>query len=604
MAPCEGLWLALRRLSRCHPITWLGGSSGFDPVPLSQDTITHEQQQRINNNMLLALALAALVLFGWQYFVATPQMKAEQAHQAALAHQEKTHPLTPGRPRQCAGHGAGIHAYEPRCRAEGRRRACGDRHADGWMARSRSRARSFDDLRLKKYHETTDPKSPEIVLLAPKSTDFPYYAEFGWVGASRHARRPEPVDSKAQGGTLSPGHPVTLTWDNGHGLIFTRIIAIDDQYMFTVADSVANNSGAGAQTLYPFAYVAREGVPKEQTSLDAACGLCRRRQWQRGRRQLQRLQGPRHAAQDLLLHRRLGRHHRQILDGGGHPAPERELSTAPIWAPPRRATSTPIRPITGCPRAQHRARRHAPASPTACSPAPRWWTSCAAMRTIAGIARFDNAVDWGWFWFLTQPFFWLLDIFYKFIGNFGLAILMLTVVVKLLFFPLANASFKSMSKMKKVQPQMEALKKAHDDDPQKQQMAMMELYKREKVNPLAGCVPMLIHHSGVLLALQGALRHHRDAPGAFLWLDPRSVGARSHLDPQPVRPSALSIRTPCCRTSWLILSIGVWPILMGITQFVQTKLNPAAARSGAGASMFTFMPLIFTFMFATFPAGW
>ncbi len=110
-----------------------------------------------------------------------------------------------------------------------------------------------------------------------------------------------------------------------------------------------------------------------------------------------------------------------------------------------------------------------------------------------GIASFDNAVDWGWFWFLTQPFFWLLDIFYKFIGNFGLAILMLTVVVKLLFFPLANASFKSMSKMKKVQPQMEALKKRHGDDPQKQQLAMMELYKREKVNPLAGCLPMLIH---------------------------------------------------------------------------------------------------------------
>ena len=158
-----------------------------------------------------------------------------------------------------------------------------------------------------------------------------------------------------------------------------------------------------------------------------------------------------------------------------------------------------------------------------------------------GIARFDKAVDWGWFWFLTQPLFWLLDIFYKFIGNFGLAILMLTVVVKLLFFPLANASFKSMSKMKKVQPEMEEIKKRHADDPQTQQQEMMELYKREKVNPLTGCLPHADPDSGVLLALQGALRHHRNAPGAVLWLDPRPVGARSDLDPQSVRPAALHI---------------------------------------------------------------
>src|SRR5690348_1380789 len=115
-----------------------------------------------------------------------------------------------------------------------------------------------------------------------------------------------------------------------------------------------------------------------------------------------------------------------------------------------------------------------------------------AYEKTQSIARFDNAVDWGWFWFLTQPLFWLLDIFYKFIGNFGIAILMLTVVVKLLFFPLANASFKSMSRMKKVQPLMEEIKKAHKDDAQRQQQEMMELYKREKVNPLTGCLPMLI----------------------------------------------------------------------------------------------------------------
>ena len=109
-----------------------------------------------------------------------------------------------------------------------------------------------------------------------------------------------------------------------------------------------------------------------------------------------------------------------------------------------------------------------------------------------GISRFHNAVDWGYFWFITQPFFWLLDQFYKLTGNFGIAILLLTVVVKAAFFPIANAQFKSMSKMKKVQPEMERLKKLHAGDQQKQQLAIMEMYKREKVNPLAGCVPILL----------------------------------------------------------------------------------------------------------------
>ncbi len=215
-----------------------------------------------------------------------------------------------------------------------------------------------------------------------------------------------------------------------------------------------------------------------------------------------------------------------------------------------------------------------------------------------GIARFDNAVDWGWFWFLTQPLFWLLDYFYKFIGNFGLAILMLTVVVKLLFFPLANASFKSMSKMKKVQPQMEEIRKLHKDDPQRQQQEMMELYKREKVNPLTGCLPMLIQIP-VFFSLYKVLYvtiEMRQAP-FYGWIHDLSAP-----DPTSILNlfGLLPYHIPAFVPAWL--SIGIWPILMGITQFVQTKLNPAPTDP-MQAKMFTFMPLIFTFMFATFPAG-
>ena len=351
-------------------------------------------------------------MFGWQYFVAMPQMKAEQARQAALAHQEKEAAASwraPAR-RLCRAwrQRRRICARDAALKAGGARVAIDSPMLDGSIA---LKGAKLDDLRLKKYHETTDPKSPEIVLLAPKSTDYPYYAEFGWVGgADQRARRPDACGQQQGSGALSPGHPVTLSWDNGHGLIFTRIIAVDDQYMFNVTDSVANKSGAAADAL--------------------SFRLCRARRRAQGADQL------------WVLH--LGfvgvangsetdANYDDFKDDG---TPPKTFSSTGGWVgitdkywmaaviPPqnenlqrrlsgldhRSATPRPIRPITGL-----RARTIAPggdsaASPTACSPAPRWWTFCAAMKSRQGIARFDNAVDWGWFWFLTQPLFWLLDI--------------------------------------------------------------------------------------------------------------------------------------------------------------------------------------------------
>ena len=207
-----------------------------------------------NKNLILAFALSALVLAGWQWFVAMPQMRAEQAHQATLAHQEKTQNTQAAPGGANLGLPAGgttVHmTREAALKAEGARVAIDTPMLDGSIALKGAR---LDDLRLKKYRETTDPKSPEIVLLAPKSTDFPYYAEFGWIGGA--VPNDQTVWSQQGDGTLSPGHPVTLTWDNGKGLVFTRVIGIDDKYMFSVADSVANKSGTRA-TLYPFAYVA------------------------------------------------------------------------------------------------------------------------------------------------------------------------------------------------------------------------------------------------------------------------------------------------------------------------------------------------------------
>src|SRR6185437_13890862 len=214
------------------------------------------------------------------------------------------------------------------------------------------------------------------------------------------------------------------------------------------------------------------------------------------------------------------------------------------------------------------------------------------------IAHFDLAVDWGWFWFLTRPFFWLLDNLYKVLGNFGLAILALTVIVRLVFFPLQSASFRSMSKMKKLQPQMEALKKQHKEDPQALQMAMMEIYKREKANPVSGCLPILLTIP-VFFSLYKVLYvtiEMRHAP-FFGWIQDLSAqDPTSILNLFGLLPYHIPAFIPA------FFSIGIWPIIYGATQWVQTKLNPAPADP-VQARMFALMPFIFTFMFATFPAG-
>ena len=437
-----------------------------------------------NKNVILAIALAAAVLIIWQYFVATPAMRAEQARQQAMSHQVKKKaapetasaaaPALPG-----ISSGSTHMGREAALKAGGARVTIDAPMVDGSILLKGAR---FDDLRLKQYRDTIDPKSPEIVLLAPKSTDFPYSATFGWVGAGGM-----PDDNsqwtEVNGGTLSPGHPVTLAWDNGQGLVFTRVISIDSQYMFTVTDSVANKGGQ-AVTLYPYGTVERQGIQKDESSLYLHVGFV-----------------------GVANGSEIDANYKDFKDPG---TPPKTFSSTGGWAgitdkywmaavvPPQSEAfngayvGNKTQSGVDAYQANYRlsARHIAPGQ--AAGVTQRLFAGAKVVDILRayqdnlGIIHFDNAVDWGWFWFLTRPFFWVLDHLYKLFGNFGLAILGLTVVVKLVFFPLQTASFRSMSKMKKLQPQMEALKKSHGDDPQKLQMEMMELYRREKANPLSG----------------------------------------------------------------------------------------------------------------------
>ena len=545
-----------------------------------------------NRNLIIAVILSLAIFGAWEFFIGAPQMKAEQARQAAAAHHPKKE-AAPGIPQAAAAPAAQLSRSDALKRG-GARVAIQTPSVDGSLLLKGAR---LDDLRLKNYRETVDPKSAEIVLLSPQGSQYPYYAVFGFVGADgQKVAVPDgsTVWKQDGSGALTPATPITLSWDNGHGLVFTRKIAVDDKFLFTVTDSVANKSGAKI-ALQPYAYVARDGVPQSQHYWVLHEGFV----------------GYANGLKD------------PSYDDFKDETPPKTFTATGGWLGITdkywMATLIPPQdqPFDGSYSAAPGQAKHyqadyrlgtrtlAPGASTTVThrlfAGAKVYDALNTYKSKYGIASFDYAIDWGWFWFITQPLFLLLDQFFHLIGNFGIAILLLTVVVKLVFFPIANAQYKSMAKMKKVQPQMERIKERFADDPQKQQQAMMELYRTEKVNPVAGCLPMLLIipvffslYKVIFVTLE--LRH---AP-FYGWIhdlsapDPTSLINLFGLlpfNPHAVLPSFLGF-----------LSIGIWPILMGITQWFQTKLNPAPADP-VQARMFAFMPLIFTFMFATFPAG-
>lgn len=549
-----------------------------------------------NKNFLIALALSLLVFAVWQYFVATPQMEAERARQTELTKQE-TPAAAPSAPAL-----SGIQApaaalgREAALKTGGARVAINAPMVDGSIQLTGAR---FDDLRLKQYRETIDPKSDEIVLLAPRATAYPYYAEFGWVAPQGvNVPTAQSLWRQTSGDVLAPGKPVTLTWENGQGLIFTRVVAIDERYMFTVADSVRNISGH-AVTLYPYGAVERQNAPTHEGNFILHTGFV----------------GVANGTQQDASYSdfsEAGTPPVTFQSTGGWAGITDKYWMAAVIPPQNEQFDGQYlgsRTAAGIPayQANYRLTARKLAGGETVTVTHRLFAGAKVVNILKDyetrqqISMFTNAVDWGWLGFLTRPVFWGLDWFNKFLGNFGLAILALTVVVKILFFPLANASFRAMSKMKKLQPQMEQLKKEHAEDPQKFQMAMMELYKREKANPIAGCVPILLTIP-IFFALYKVLFvtiEMRHAP-FYGWIrDLSAADPTSYInlfgllpfDPHTALPGFL-----------MFLSLGVWPILYGITMWVQQKLNPAPTDP-IQAKMFAFMPLIFTFVFATFPAG-
>jgi YidC/Oxa1 family membrane protein insertase len=447
----------------------------------------------------------------------------------------------------------------------------------------------LDDLTLAKYHETVDPKSPEVVLLRPNGTNDAYLAEFGWVSETPGVKLPGPdtLWSVANGGALTPSHPVTLTWDNGAGLLFTRKISVDKNYMFTIDDSV-KNLGNTPITLTPYGLASRSGSPPESSYYllyEGPIGY---------------LDGSIHDVKYASLGPDQPIAYRS--KGGWLGFSDKYWLTALIPPQHEQVNARFTHTIEG---GINRYQTDFTGPSTTLAPNATVATSTRLFAgakvldlledyTQAGIPLLDYSIDFGWFWFLTKPIFQILLVLEGILGNFGLAILLFTLMVKLLFFPLANKSYQSMSKMKLLQPEIQKLKERFPDDKARLQQETMALYKRVGANPLAGCLPMVIQIP-VFFSLYKVLFvtiEMRHAP-FFGWIHDLSA-------PDPTSFFNLFGLLPFAAPP--ILMIGAWPLIMGVTMFLQQKLNPQPVDP-TQAKMFMVLPVVFTYMLARFPAG-
>ncbi len=555
-------------------------------------------------NLFLAIALSVLVMAAWQYFYAGPLYQRE--HQAQLQannpvpKSEAQSPAAPSAPLPATVLPLGAPAAATASETVSQVLAASPRVVIDTPSLGGSidlKGGKIDDLVLKDYHETISKQSPLIRLFSPPGAPDAYWAETGFVSPGAAKTPNLDSDWTADAKTLTSERPVTLTWDNGAGLVFKRVIAVDDKYMFTITDSVANSGGAPA-TVQPFALILRHGKPNVagySVLHEGFVGVIG--------------DGGVQEVTYAGIEKDTGKVRAFKGDGGwlgftdkywgSAVIPEQ---TAPIDA--RFSASGSVQPEDY--QADFLGAEQTVAPGAAFETTTRLFAGAKEVSTIdnyasrLGIKKFDLMIDWGWFYFITKPLFLLIDAIYHFVGNFGVAILIVTVLVKLAFFPLANRSYQSMAKMKKIQPQIAALKDLYPDDRAKQQQEQMELFKREGVNPVSGCLPMVIQIP-VFFALYKVIFitiEMRHAP-FFGWIrdlsapDPTNVFTLFGLIPW--EPTAVPIFGH-------FLALGVWPLIMGVSMFFQMKMNPEPTDP-VQKSMFAWMPVIFTFMLGTFPAG-
>lgn len=461
----------------------------------------------------------------------------------------------------------------------------------------------LDDLKLKSYRETLDEDSDLVTLLSPIGQDHPYYALYGWARAGSLAADDVPNATTLwqleAGETLTVETPITLRWDNSKGLIFRRSFAIDEHYMFTVTQSV-ENTGSTAHRAQPYGIVARHGEPELVGFFILHEGVVRMTDGELAEMDYDDMP-------DLAtIEGEIGRVEKLTVSEAGWVGftdknwmttlvPQAGFTSVVKYDPRNDIYQTEARMPT-----QDIAPGATVTVQSRLFAGAKEWETIRAYEKEGGVTRFIDSIDWGWFSFLTKPIFWMLHTLNGFIGNMGWSIIALTIVIKAALLPLAYKSYVSMAKMKTLQPEMEELKERCGDDKQRMQKEMMALYKKEKVNPAAGCLPILLQipiffslYKVIFVTLE--LRH---AP--FIgWIhdlsapDPSSIlnlfGLLPYAAPEPGSIIA-------------IISLGIMPILLGISMWLQQKLNPTPTDA-TQAMIFAWMPWVFMFMLGNFASG-
>ena len=553
--------------------------------------------QNQNKNLLIASVLSFLVIVGW-FFLFPPQEQVKPTESPAGTGQTLTPPAQTAAPAGTPGAVAATPAEEtPRLVIDTPR-------LSGTISLTGGR---IDDLELDDYRETIQPDSPLVRLLSPVGGPGAYYALYGWSpgGALGYDDVPGPNTpwTVASGDSLGIDRPVTLEWANGKGLTFRQTLSIDENYMFTVAQSVENATGAEVR-LAPYGVVARHGLPAglqnffilHEGAIKMADG------------KLQEIKYKKMADLDP-----------NAAEGGARavvtpvaengwvgftdkywmatlvPMPGQAFTAVAKYTEGNQVYQTEARlpAITVAPGATGQAQ-------TMLFAGAKEWETIRNYQNDLHIDRFLDSIDWGWFFFLTKPIFHVLHWLHSFIGNMGWSIIALTFVLKALVLPLAYKSYVSMARMKELQPEMEKLKEAAGDDRMKLQQGMMALYKEKKVNPAAGCLPILVQipiffslYKVIFVTIE--LRH---AP----WIG--WIRDLSAPDPSSLYNlfGLLPWAAPEHGTLMATIFLGLLPICLGVSMWLQQKLNPTPPDP-TQAMIFSLMPWVFMFMLGSFASG-
>ncbi|HMK89973.1 MAG TPA: membrane protein insertase YidC [Methylocystis sp.] len=547
-------------------------------------------------NMITAALLSLAFIALWDYFFAFPNMEKQRLRYEQQKHEAQLPKL--GAPEKPVAPATAASTAKPRpvVLAESPRVEIDTRSIKGSIALKGAR---IDDVSLRNYRETVDKSSPIITLLSPEGGPQAYWADWGYLSSETENAPTLPTTETlwtADHEKLTASEPLTLTWDNGQGLKFVRKISVDDDYLFSIEDSVENTTER-AVTLYPHTRLTRVGHPVRSGYVSIFEGFIG-------------VVGEADGIKEHAENYDKVENERKTFRGSGGWVGFTDKYWAATLAPDQNEAIEASYTASGGPIKTYEAE-------TVTTPkiVEAGGTLTTGLRLFAGakevdvldgymakqgLRGFDLLIDWGRLYFITRWMFRLLDTLHKFVGNFGLAVLAVTVIVRGAFFPIANASYKSMAKIRAVQPKLKELKEKYGDDKHKLNMEQMELYKREKINPLGGCWPLLLQMP-VFIALYNVLAvaiEMRHAP-FYGWIkdlsapDPLSIFNLFGL--LPFDPSHIAVFGP-------YLALGLWPALNGFIMWLQMKMNPEPTDE-IQKTMFGWMPIIFTFFMATAPSG-